>query len=511
MLFVVTYTMAIKLVLEKAAQEGLALTYNDVRLRTGYAELMPDQVNTESHFSRNVSLKIPIISAAMDTVTESKMAIALAKLGGLGIIHKNFTVEEQAKQVAKVKHNLNGLIEDPVCVGESETIEEILKKMKDKKFSFRSLPVLNSANKLVGILTGNDFDFCSDEKLPAKEVITPAKNLLTVPLGTNVKEAYETMQKMKKKSLPVVKENGDLAGLYIFSDVKRIVNGSAEKYNTDSKGRLRVGAAIGTGKEAIQRAERLVEENVDVLVIDTAHADSKPVIETLKELKKMFPNMDVVVGNVSVGASIKKLIEAGADGIKVGQGPGSICTTRIIAGIGRPQVSAIYDCEKIAEEYNVPICADGGITSSGDITIAIAAGADSVMLGNMLAGTDESPGETIFLQGQPCKNYRGMGSLGAMETHKGSRERYLQIDTRKDQLVPEGIEGIVSYKGKAREVIFQYVSGLKRGMGYVGAATIKELKQKSEFDRITSAGLTESHPHGVKITKDSPNYKETMF
>jgi len=499
-----------KLVLEKAALEGLALTYNDVRLRTGYAQVMPDLVNTESFFSKNVSLKVPIVSAAMDTVTESKMAIAMAKLGGLGIIHKNFSIDEQAKHVAKVKHHLNGLIENPFCVSEDESIEEILKKLNNKNFSFRSLPVINSSEKLVGILTGNDFDFCNDDKQLAKNVMTSAKQMLTVPFGTNAKDAYAVMQKTKKKALPVLKENGSLVGMYVFSDVKRIVNGSSDKYNTDSKGRLRVGAAIGTGKESLLRAEKLVEENVDVLVIDTAHGDSKPVYDTLKELKEKFPHVDVVVGNVSVGSSAKRLVEAGADGIKVGQGPGSICTTRIIAGVGRPQVSAIYDCAKAAEEFNVPICADGGITSSGDITIAIAAGASCVMLGNMLAGADESPGDTIFLQGQPWKNYRGMGSLGAMETNKGSRERYSQADTGKGQLVPEGIEGVVPYKGKVRDVIFQYVGGLRRGMGYVGAATVIELKQKGEFDRITNAGLAESHPHGVKITKDSPNYKGNM-
>jgi len=500
-----------KPLLDKAANDCLALTFNDVRLRTGHSQVMPDLVSTESRFSKNVGLKIPIVSAAMDTVTESKMAITLAKLGGLGIIHKNVSIDEQAKQVAKVKHSLNGLIENPICVLETESIEEILARMKEKNYSFRSFPVLNSSKKLVGILTGNDFDFCDDETKLVKDVMTSSDRILTVPVGTDAKKAFEIMQKTKKKVLPVLKENGDLFGMYIFSDVKRIVTGSSEKYNTDSKGRLIVGAAIGTGKEALLRAEKLVEENVDVLVIDTAHGDSKPVFDTLKELKKKFPKVDVVVGNVSVGSSAKRLAEAGADGIKVGQGPGSICTTRIIAGVGRPQVSAVYDCAKAVEEFNIPICADGGITSSGDITIAIAAGASCVMLGNMLAGTDESPGETIFLQGQPWKSYRGMGSLGAMETNKGSRERYLQSDTSKGMLVPEGIDGVVPYKGKVRDVIVQYVGGLRRGMGYVGAATIEELREKGEFDRITNAGLSESHPHGVKITKDSPNYKGTTF
>jgi IMP dehydrogenase len=498
-----------KLLLEKAAEEGLALTFNDVRLRTGYSEIMPDLVKVDSRFSKNVGLKIPIVSAAMDTVTESKMAINLAKLGGIGVIHKNMTIEEQANQVLKVKYHLNGLIDNPVCVNEDDSIQSIKDMRKAKGYSFSSFPVLDKGKNLVGIITGNDFDFCSDFNLKAKEVMTSVKNMLTLSPGTDVKKAYETMQEKKKKAVPLVDGDGKLVGLYIFSDVKRIMTGSSEQYNTDSHGRLRVAAAIGAGGEAILRASALVKANVDVLVIDTAHGDSRPVYETLKEIKKKFPNTDVVVGNVSIGASAERLIKAGADGIKVGQGPGSICTTRIIAGIGRPQVSAVYDCAKVAEEYNIPICADGGLSTSGDITIAIAAGAHCVMLGSMLAGTDEAPGEKIFIQGQPWKSYRGMGSLGAMEIHKGSRERYGQSDTGKAQIVPEGVEGVVPYKGKLRDVIYQYVGGLRRGMGYVGAGTIQELREKGEFDRLTNAGLAESHPHDIKITKDSPNYKES--
>ncbi|MFA5763550.1 MAG: IMP dehydrogenase [archaeon] len=495
-----------KVLLENASKEGLALTFNDVRLKTGYSQIMPDNVDTQTFFSKNVSLKVPIVSAAMDTVTESKMAIAIAKLGGIGIIHKNMTIEEQASQVAKVKHHLNGLIEKPICVYEDEIISSVLQKIQEK-YSFTSFPVLSHEEKLVGIVTGNDFDFCKDENLLIKDIMTPTSNLLTMPKGTTLKKAYEAMISQKKKVIPLVNSENKLEGLYIFSDVQRIVKGSFEKYNTDKKESLVVGAAIGTGPDAIMRATKLVREQVDVLVIDTAHGDSLPVYETIKEIKKMFPNVDVVVGNISVGDSAKRLIEAGVDGIKVGQGPGSICTTRIIAGIGRPQVSAIYDCAKIAQEHNVPICADGGLTNSGDITIAIAAGASCVMLGSMLAGTEETPGETIFLDGQPRKIYRGMGSLGAMEKNKGSRERYGQKDTGKAELVPEGIEGIVLSKGKLKDVIVQYIGGLKRGMGYVGAATIEELQEKGQFDRLTNAGMVESHPHDIKITKDSPNYK----
>jgi IMP dehydrogenase len=498
-----------KVLLENALKEGLALTFNDVRLRTGYAQVMPDNVNTKTFFSKNVALKIPIVSAAMDTVTESKMAIALAKLGGIGIIHKNMSIEEQAIQVAKVKSHLNGLIEKPICVYEDELILDVLKKIKEK-YLFTSFPVLNHKEELVGVVTGNDFDFCKDENLLVKTIMTPLSNLLTMPKGTTLTKAYEAMISKKKKVIPLINSEKKLKGLYIFSDVQRIVKGSFEKYNTDKKGRLVVGAAIGTGSDAILRAQKLIKEQVDVLVIDTAHGDSLPVYETIKEIKKLYPNVDIVVGNISVGDSAKRLIKAGVDGIKVGQGPGSICTTRIIAGIGRPQVSAIYDCAKVAQEHNIPICADGGLTNSGDITIAIATGASCVMLGSMLAGTEETPGETIFLDGQPRKIYRGMGSLGAMEKNKGSRERYGQKDTGKEELVPEGIEGIVLSKGNLKDVIIQYVGGLKRGMGYVGASTIKELQQKGQFDRLTNAGMIESHPHDIKITKDSPNYKGNM-
>jgi IMP dehydrogenase len=497
--------MKIKPILERAKEEGFALTFDDVRLKTGYADTMPDAVNTETRFSRNVKLKIPIVSAAMDTVTESKMAIALAKLGGIGVIHKNLSVEQQAIQVAIVKHHLNGLIERPVCVKDNDKISSILKMVDEKGYSFQSFPVLNSEDKLVGILTGNDFEFCTNPELTAKEVMTP--NIIVARKGTSLSEAYEIMRSRKKKALPLVDENSRLVGLYIISDVKRILTGSAEAYNTDEKGRLRVAASIGTDVESLDRAKRLVEENVDVLVIDTAHGDSRPVMDMLKKLKSMY-KVDIVVGNISVGESARRLAEAGADGIKVGQGPGSICTTRIIAGIGRPQVSAVYDCAKVASEFGIPICADGGLTSSGDVVIAIGSGADCVMMGSMLAGTDESPGDTIYLQGRPWKSYRGMGSLGAMESHKGSRERYNQTGTGKSQMIPEGVEGVVPYKGSLKDVVYQYIGGLKRGMGYVGAKDINELKDKSDFDRITKAGLEESHPHGIKITKDAPNYKD---
>ena len=464
---------------------------------------MPDQVNIESKFSRNVGLKIPVVSAAMDTVTEFGLAIELAKLGGIGVLHRSLNVEEQADHVARVKHHLNGLIEKPICVYEDESVLSILNRREEKSYPFHSFPVLSREGKLVGIVTGNDFEFNGDSSLSVGDIMST--ELLSASRETTIDEAYDLMRKEKKKILPLVTDRGEVGGMYVFSDVKRIKTRSAETYNVDSKGQLRVAAAVGTGEEALERVERL-SKRVDVIVIDTAHGDSKSVIDTLKEIKRNY-SLDVVVGNVSIGESAKRLAEAGADGIKVGQGPGSICTTRIIAGIGRPQVSAVYDCAKAIEGYDIPICADGGLRSSGDIPVAIAAGANSVMMGSMLAGTEESPGNIVFVEGRQWKSYRGMGSIGAMETSRSSRERYLQQQTGKNQLIPEGVEGLVAYKGKLGDVIFQYIGGLRRGMGYVGAISIEELREKGDFDRITAAGFSESHPHDIKITKDSPNHR----
>ncbi|MEK6891339.1 MAG: IMP dehydrogenase [Nanoarchaeota archaeon] len=493
-----------KFVLEKAREEGYALTFDDVRLRTGYSKVMPDETNIESRFSRNVKLKIPIASAAMDTVSEHKLAIELAKLGGIGVIHRSLSIKDQVFHVKRVKYHLNGLVEKPICVYEDETIEFILSKREEKGYTFHSFPVLNRDGKLVGIISSNDFEFCDNLSLTAKDIMST--ELLTAQKEILLDDAYNLMQREKKKVLPLINENMEICGMYVFSDVKRIKTRSAEHYNLDDKGRLRVAAAIGTGEEALERVDALYGAHVDVIVIDTAHGDSEAVLKTLKEIKGKY-KIDVVVGNVSVGESAKRLAEAGADGIKVGQGPGSICTTRIIAGIGRPQLSAIYDCAKAIESYGIPICADGGLKQSGDIPIAIGAGADCVMMGSMLAGTEEAPGEIVFVDGRQWKSYRGMGSLGAMEESKSSRERYLQKDDGKNRLIPEGVEGLVPYKGKLSEVIFQYVGGLRRGMGYVGAASIQELKEKGDFDRITNAGMQESHPHDIKMIKDPPNYK----
>ncbi len=488
-----------------AEEQGTALAFDDVRLKTGYSEVMPDKVDLTTRFSRNVPLKIPIVSAAMDTVTEYTLAIELAKLGGIGVIHRGLSPEEQAFHVSRVKHHLNGLIKKPICVYEDEIVSEVLKKREEKKYQFHSFPVLTRQEVLVGIVTGNDFDFCYDTSVPIGKIMTT--NPLTAHEGTTLEEAYKLMLEGKKKVIPLADNSKKVVGLYTFSDVKRIMFGNAETYNIDSEGRLRVAAAIGVGGDTLKRVRLLVEEKVDVVVIDTAHGDTESAIRTLKEIKSNYPNLDVVVGNVSVGESALRLAQAGADGIKVGQGPGSICTTRVVAGIGRPQLSAIYSCAKALKDYDIPICADGGLRYSGDMTIAIAGGAHCLMMGSMLAGTDEAPGEIVSFQGRPWKNYRGMGSLGAMQASKAARERYGQENRSPDKVVPEGIEGSVPYKGKLADVIFQYVGGLKQGMGYVGAKTIEELREKGDFDLITPAGVKESHPHDIRGIKDAPNYK----
>lgn len=493
--------MQIKKVLELAQENGEALTFDDVTLQTNYSEVLPKDVSLETKFSKNVGLKIPIVSAAMDTVTERELAIELATLGGLGIIHKNLTIERQAEEIARVKHHLSGLIEKPITVHREERIFSVLQKRHEKGYGFHSFPVVNIQNKLEGIVTENDFDFCSNNALLIEDIMT--SNIVTADKGTKLEEAYEIMQKHKKKILPLVDSNGEIFAMYSFKDVKRIVTGASEQYNLDKNGRLRVGAAVGIGEDTRARVKGLLEENVDVIVIDTAHADTLSVMKTLDDIKNNY-DVDVVVGNITNPESAERLIDHGADGIKIGQGPGGICTTRVIAGVGIPQVSAVYECAKVAQDYGVPVCADGGIRSSGDIVKAIAAGAYSVMLGGMLAGTKEAPGELILRDGRQWKTYRGMGSLGAMKDHEGSRERYLQEGRGK--LIPEGVEAIVPYKGELAEVIFQYVGGLRSGMGYVGAETIHQLRGKADFKRVTPSGKIESHPHDIQITKDAPNY-----
>jgi IMP dehydrogenase len=492
-------------------QLGLALAYGDVRLLSNYSDLLPAQASVESRFSRNVPLKIPIVSAAMDTVTESRMAIALAKLGGIGVIHRGLSAKQQGEEARRVKFHLSGLIVKPISVREDATIESVENLRRDKEFSFHSFPVIDDNGKLIGIITQNDFDFCGDQLTRVSDIMT--RDLIEAPVGTSIDDAYQLMLSRKKKVLPLVDSNGTLAGMYLFSDLKRIKSGTSDSYNMDVFGRLRVAAAIGVRDDALERVEALHSSDdgqsyVDAVVIDTAHGDTKDVFETIAAIKKSFGDIDVVAGNVSRGASASRLVAAGADGIKVGQGPGSICITRIVAGVGSPQVTAIYEVAEALERSDVPICADGGISQSGDIPIAIGAGAHSVMLGRLIAGTKETPGEVIFRGGNPIKPYRGMGSLAALEASQSSRERYRQEDAAKDRLVPEGVEGAVPYAAELLEtLIHQYVGGLRKGMGYVGAHTIEELRQRAEFNRITSAGMQESHPHGISILKEPPNYR----
>ena len=496
---------AMRAFFESMTAQGLMLTYDDVRLGTRHSEVLPSDTDLATRFSRRIELHIPVVSSPMDTVTTAEMAIAMAEAGGLGIIHRGLTPEIQAKEVGRVKHRLHGRIETPITVRPDDTVEAVLTMRESNMFTFHSFPVVDKTGKLVGLLTRNDFDFCTDLNQPVSTVMTPFSNLVCAAPECTQQEAYALLQKRKRKVLPLIGDGETVKGMYLFSDLKRILTGSPE-HNTTSSGQLVVGAAVGTGEEALARAELLVHRHCDLFVIDTAHGDSRSVISTLKELKHAYPDIDVVAGNVSNGKSAKHLAEAGADGVLVGQGPGSICTTRVIAGIGVPQVSAVFDCVKALEGTDIPVCADGGINNSGDITIALAIGASSVMLGRLLAGTEEAPGKTRVIDGVQVKDYRGMGSLGAMRESAASRERYRQEQSATSKLVPEGIEGIVPYRGMVHEVLNQYAGGVKSGIGYIGARTLNELQEHAEIFRISPAGLLESHPHGVTMTETSPNY-----
>lgn len=492
---------------KKMESQGLMVTFSDVRFMTEYSDVVPGETNVQSRFSRRVQVKIPVISSAMDTVTESNMAIAMALKGGLGIIHRGLSPEIQAAQVARVKHHLNRLIATPITVDDQDTVQAVLEYREQKGWKFHSFPVLNASGALVGLMTRNDFDFCTDTGLRVSSVMTPFEQLIVAPSNTTREQAYELLFSKKKKILPLVDESRKVKGMYLFSD---LVRSRAENstQNTDTRGQLRVGAAVGVGEGAFRRAELLAEVGCDVFVIDTAHGYSKNVIETIKKLKQAYTDIDVVAGNVSNGAAALALVDAGADGILVGQGPGSICTTRIIAGIGAPQVSAVHECVKALEGTGVPVCADGGITNSGDITIALGVGAKSIMGGRIFAGTDETPGEVYLdpTRNMKMKGYRGMGSLGAMIDNASSRERYRQATTPLGKFVPEGVEASVPYQGPVADVLDQYVGGLRQGMGYIGAHSLKELRDKTRIFRITSSGLGESHPHNVHINQLPPNY-----
>jgi IMP dehydrogenase len=482
---------------------GIVVTYEEVRLKTMYSEVEPNSANVESRFSRRVPLKIPIVSAAMDTVTESRLAIALAKAGGLGVIHKNLSPDDQREEVRRVKFHLSGRIAKPISVQQGMTLAEIERMRTERDFSFYTFPVQDENGRLVGLLTENDFDFSENNSRKASEVMT--RDLILADPETTVDEAFAKMRGAKKKVLPLVDTDGRLAGMYLWSDLKRIKSGSSGKFNVDSDGRLRVAIAVGVREDAFERVE-LMKSYVDAFVIDTAHGDSKNVIETVKELKRAF-DIEVVAGNVSQGESAKRLADAGADGVRVGQGPGSICTTRIVAGVGCAQVSAVYFAAKALEGTDIPVCADGGIVHPGDIPIAIGAGASSVTLGKVLAATKEAPGDVVYNGGKPMKLYRGMGSLSAMADNKASRERYRETESVKDRMVPEGVESLVPYAGELETVIHQFVGGLRKGMGYTGAATIEELRLKADFDRSTGAGMKENHPHDVHIERDTSNYR----
>lgn len=482
-----------------------AVGFDDLRLRTDYSEILPEGVNLQSKFSRNVDLQIPIVSSPMDTVTEWRMAIALAMAGGIGIIHKGLSPDRQAAQVAKVKHRLNAFIPDPICVSPKDRVIDVLNMKKEKDYGFSSFPVVDIEKKFLGIVTGNDFEFCDN---PEKMIIADIMSVnALVTDSTDLNQAYEIMRKKHKKILPVVDENWQLLGIYTWTDIKRIMSNNAAGFNLDSKGSLVVGAAIGVHEDDFVRIQMLTDKGVNVLVIDTAHGDSLKVFNMVRYLKKHYPNVDVVAGNISEGDAARRLVDLGVDGIRVGQGPGSICTTRIMSGIGHPQVSAVYECAKAIRGSGVPVCADGGIRYSGDITIALGAGADNVMLGNLLAGTTESPGEVIFREGKAIKLYRGMGSLGAMLDNKASRDRYGQTGKTSDKLVPEGVEGAVPFKGEVANILFQLIGGLKAGMAYNGAKDLATLQRIANFYLVSAAGMQESHPHDLYFVKDAPNYR----
>jgi IMP dehydrogenase len=479
------------------------LTFDDVLLVPAESHVLPNDVSTATWLTREIELAVPIVSAAMDTVTEARLAVALARAGGIGIVHRNLSIEDQVAEVDKVKRSESGLISDPLTLTPAALVSEALELMAAYRIS--GVPIVDGDDLLVGILTNRDLRFEKDGTKPVSELMT-SRDLVTAPIGTTLEEAEAILHRNRIEKLPVVDEEGRLRGLITVKDIrKRIEYPHATK---DDAGRLRVGAAVGVGPDALQRAEALVAAGADVLVLDTAHGHSQNVLSMARELKESF-DAELIVGNIATADAAEVLIEAGADAVKVGVGPGATCSTRVVAGVGVPQVTAVYEIARLAERYGVPVVADGGLTSSGDVAKAIAAGADSVMTGSMLAGTDEAPGEVVFAQGERFKEYRGMGSLGAMKARGFSKDRYFQGDVEDvDKLVPEGVEGRVPYKGPVQNVLDQLVGGLRQAMGYCGAATIEEMK-RARFVRITAAGLRESHPHDIAITKDAPNYRRS--
>jgi len=483
----------------KFGKEGL--TFDDVLLLPAESSVLPNDVSTVTRLTQTILLEIPIVSAAMDTVTEARLAIALAREGGIGVIHRNLSIADQVAEVDKVKRSEAGMIVEPVTLGPDDRVADALAIME--RYHISGVPIVDREAVLVGILTNRDLRFGADPGQPVSAYMT-SRDLVTAPVGTTLDEASAILGRNKVEKLPVVDHDGRLKGLITVKDIqKKIRYPLATK---DDRGRLRVGAAVGVGNDALERAAALARAEVDVLVVDTAHGHSRGVLDVVRAVKDAF-ELDVIAGNISTGSAAEALIEAGADALKVGQGPGSICTTRVVAGVGVPQVTAVFDVAEVASRHGVPVIADGGITSSGDVAKAVASGADAVMLGSMLAGTDESPGEVLLVQNERFKEYRGMGSLGAMRARSFSKDRYFQGDVEDvEKLIPEGIEGRVPYKGPLAPIVHQLVGGLRQAMGYCGAPTIEAMKQ-ARFVRITGAGLRESHPHDVTITKDAPNYR----
>jgi IMP dehydrogenase len=487
---------------QKFVKEGL--TFDDVLLLPAESEVLPNDVSTVTKLTPSISLNVPLVSAAMDTVTEARLAIALAREGGIGIVHRNLSIEDQVAEVDKVKRSESGMIVEPVTLRPDASVADALALME--RYRISGVPITDDEGVLVGILTNRDLRFETDTAQPVSALMT-SRNLVTAPVGTTLDEASEILHRNKIEKLPVVDADGRLKGLITVKDIsKRIKYPDATK---DEQGRLRVGAAVGVGNDALERAAALVEAEVDVLVVDTAHGHSHGVLDVVRAIKSRH-DVELIAGNVATGAGALALADAGADAVKLGVGPGSICTTRVVAGVGVPQVTAVFDTAQALAGQGVPVIADGGIRSSGDIAKAIASGADAVMLGSMLAGTDEAPGEVIVVQGERFKEYRGMGSLGAMKARSFSKDRYFQGDVEDvDKLVPEGIEGRVPYKGPLAPIVHQVVGGLRQAMGYCGAPTLEAMKERARFVRITPAGLLESHPHGVTITKDAPNYRRS--
>ncbi len=481
---------------------GEGLTFDDVLLMPGYSQVLPRDADIKSKLTKDITLNVPLLSAAMDTVTEAALATALAREGGLGILHKNMSIEKQAEQVRKVKRSESGLILDPVTLMADATIGDALKLMRENKIG--GIPIVEKDGKLVGILTNRDLRFEDNPKRKVSEVMTK-ENLYTAPEGTDLKKAEQLFKKTKVEKLPIINKQGKLTGLFTYSDILKLK--SHPNAGKDSFGRLLVGAGVGITKDILDRVAALQQVGADIIALDSAHGHSKGVIAALKEVKKNFKNIRVIAGNVGTAAGAKALADAGADAVKVGIGPGSICTTRIVAGAGVPQLTAVMEAASVLKQRNIPIIADGGIRYTGDMVKALAAGANCVMMGSIFAGTEESPGETIIYEGRKFKQYRGMGSLGAMAT--GSSDRYFQdVEDDVKKFVPEGIEGRVAYKGTLKEIVYQYTGGLRAGMGYCGAASIEEL-QKAKFVKITNAGMRESHAHDIEITKEAPNYSRS--